>query len=113
MTERILPQNVEAEQGLLGSILIDPEVYDLVADRFKPEDFYRDAHRIIYHAMVSLRNQSMSPDYLTICDELERTGKLEQAMGADYITLLINRVPTSGNVSIMPVSWQERPSIVN
>jgi replicative DNA helicase len=97
MKERMVPQNIEAEQGVLGSILIDPEVYDLVSDLIKVDDFYRDAHRIIYQSIMSLQEQGTSPDNLTVCDELERTNKLESAGGSDYIIKLMGEVPTSGN----------------
>lgn len=95
--ERMVPQNIEAEKGLLGSILIDPTVYDLVSDMLKAEDFYRTEHRIAYQTIVSLVVQDMQPDYLTLCDELERIDKIEQAGGSDYLMSLINCVPTSGN----------------
>jgi replicative DNA helicase len=97
MKERLVPQNVAAEMGVLGSILIDTEAYDLVADSLKVDDFYRDSHRIIYQAIVNLVAKNVRPDYLTICDELERTEKLEQVDGAAYLTSLINEVPTSGD----------------
>jgi replicative DNA helicase len=95
--ERMLPQNIDAEMGLLGSILIDTEVYDLISDVVKADDFYRDAHRVIYETIVGLIAHNMSPDYLTICDELERSDKLEKVGGAAYLTSLIGDVPTSGN----------------
>ena len=95
--ERLVPQNIEAEKGVLGSILIDPEIYDLVIDQLKAEDFYRNEHRMIYQKMVSLVAQDMIPDYLTLCDELERDNKLDKVGGASYLTSLIGEVPTSGN----------------
>lgn len=96
--EKMLPQNIEAEKGVLGSIIIDPDAYDLVADMLTPNDFYRDSHRIIYAAMLAIKNRRVSPEFLTICDELEQTGKLDFVGGASYITELINYVPTSGNI---------------
>ncbi len=96
--ERMLPQNIEAECGLLGSIIIDPEALSLVADFLRAEDFYRDAHRQIYEVMLHLYNQRTSADFITICDVLESRDKLEEVGGASYITSLINQVPTSGNV---------------
>jgi len=96
--ERMLPQNIEAECGLLGSIIIDPEALSLVADFLRAEDFYRDAHRSIYEVMLHLYNQRTSADFITICDALESQDKLEEVGGASYITSLINQVPTSGNV---------------
>ncbi len=96
--EKLLPQNIEAECGVLGSIIIDPEAIVQVADFLLSEDFYRDAHRTIYEVIVQLYEQREPADFITICDELERRNKLEEVGGASYITSLINQVPTSGNV---------------
>ncbi len=96
--EKLLPQNIEAERGVLGSIVIDPEAIVQVADFLTAEDFYRDAHRTIYAVIVQLYEQREAADFITICDELERRNKLEDVGGASYITSLINQVPTSGNV---------------
>jgi replicative DNA helicase len=96
--EKHLPQNIEAECGVLGSIIIDPEAIVQVADFLHADDFYRDAHRIIYEVILQLYEQHEAADFITICDELERQNKLEQVGGPGYITSLINLVPTSGNV---------------
>jgi replicative DNA helicase len=96
--EKLLPQNVEAECGVLGSIIIDPEAIVQVADFLHSDDFYRDAHRTIYEVILQLYEQREPADFITICDELERRNKLEEVGGASYITSLINQVPTSGNV---------------
>lgn len=96
--EKLLPQNIEAECGVLGSILIDPEAIVGVADFLRPHDFYRDAHRVIYDAASDLLEQGEPADFITLCDELERRGTLDDAGGASYITSLINQVPSSGNV---------------
>lgn len=96
--EKLLPQNIEAESGVLGSIIIDPEAIVQVADFLLAEDFYRDAHRTIYEVITQLYEQREPADFITICDELERRNKLEEVGGPAYITSLINQVPTSGNV---------------
>src|SRR6266704_3303581 len=96
--EKQLPQNIEAECGVLGSIIIDPEAIVQVADFLHADDFYRDAHRTIYEVILHLYEQREAADFITICDELERRNKLEEVGGASYITSLINQVPTSGNV---------------
>ncbi|HYT33546.1 MAG TPA: replicative DNA helicase [Ktedonobacteraceae bacterium] len=96
--EKLLPQNIEAECGVLGSIIIDPEAIVQVAEFLFPDDFYRDAHRTIYEVILQLYEQRQPADFITICDELERRNKLEHVGGASYITSLINQVPTSGNV---------------
>lgn len=95
--ERMLPHNIEAECGLLGSIIIDPEALILVADFLHADDFYRDGHRTIYDVMLHLYAQQRAADFITICDVLEGRGKLEEIGGASYITSLVNLVPTSGN----------------
>lgn len=96
--EKLLPQNIEAEAGVLGSIIIDPEAIVQVADFLFAEDFYRDAHRTIYEVILRLYEQHQPADFITICDELERINKLDDVGGPSYITSLINQVPTSGNV---------------
>ncbi len=96
--EKLLPQNIEAECGVLGSIIIDPEAIVQVSDFLHSDDFYRDAHRTIYEVILQLFEEREPADFITICDELERRNKLEEVGGASYITSLINQVPTSGNV---------------
>src|SRR5947208_13144571 len=96
--EKQLPHNMEAESGVLGSVLIDPEAIALVVDFLQPEDFYRNAHRTIFSAMLSLFEQHAPPDLITVCDLLERQGKLEEVGGPAYITSLVNHVPTSMHV---------------
>ncbi len=96
--EKLLPQNIEAECGVLGSIIIDPEAIVQVSDFLHSDDFYRDAHRTIYDVILQLFEEREPADFITICDELERRNKLEEVGGASYITSLINQVPTSGNV---------------
>lgn len=96
--ERMLPQNIEAEKCVLGSILIDPECFDLIADLLKADDFYRTSHRIIYQTILSLVAQDMQPDYIALCDELDRSGKMKDVDGgAGYITSLAGFPETSGN----------------
>src|SRR5579859_1214011 len=96
--ERQLPFSMEAEQAVLGSVTIDPEALALVADFLKADDFYRDAHRTIYAAILALAEKRVPADYITICNELERRGRMEEVGGAAYIGELANIVPTSGNV---------------
>ncbi|HEX9069535.1 MAG TPA: DnaB-like helicase N-terminal domain-containing protein, partial [Ktedonobacterales bacterium] len=95
--EKLLPQNLEAEAGVLGSLLIDPEATVQVADFLRPDDFYREAHRLIYQAMLDLFEESQPADLITLTDELARRGKLEDAGGYAYVTSLANQVPTSAN----------------
>lgn len=96
--EKLLPQNIEAECGVLGSIIIDPEAIVLVSDSLSARDFYRDAHRKIYDAIVHLYQSDEPADFITLCNELEGREQLADVGGASYITSLINQVPTSGNI---------------
>jgi replicative DNA helicase len=96
--EKALPQNIEAEAGVLGSMIIDPEAIVQVADILQPDDFYRESHRLIYQAALDLYEHREPADIITLCDELERRGVLEDVGGRAYITSLVNMVPTSANV---------------
>jgi replicative DNA helicase len=96
--ERLLPQNVEAEASVLGSLLIDPEAISLVADFLNAEDFYRDAHRTLYEAIIRLYERHEPADFVTICHELAHDNKLETVGGESYIASLVSLVPTSGNI---------------
>ena len=96
--EKLLPQNVEAEAGVLGSLLIDPEAVVQVADFLRPEDFYREAHRTIFQAVLDLYETGGPADLITLTDELARRGKLDEIGGVSYVSSLANQVPTSRNV---------------
>jgi replicative DNA helicase len=96
--EKLLPQNVEAEAGVLGSLLISPDAVVQVADFLHAEDFYREAHRMIFQAVLDLYEIGQPADLITLTDELARRGKLEEVGGASYVSSLANQVPTSRNV---------------
>jgi replicative DNA helicase len=92
---RLPPQNIEAEQSVLGSLLIDPDALIKVSSFLRPEDFYRETHGLIYKAIVDLHERRQPADFVTLCDELERRGQMDHVGGAGYLTSLINVVPTS------------------
>jgi replicative DNA helicase len=96
--ERLPPQNTEAEEAVLGGLLIDPDAIIRVATIVRPEDFYREKHGWIYDAIQILHERREPVDFLTVCDELERRGRLNEVGGAAFITSLINAVPTSIHV---------------
>lgn len=99
MKDERIPCNIGAEQGVLGSIIIDPEAIVQVIDTLHADDFYRDAHRTIYRAMCDLYAEHEPADSITLCDALERAGKLKEVGGASHVMELANDVPTSGNVA--------------
>lgn len=96
--EILLPQNIEAEAGVLGSLLIDPQALPMVSGFLAPEDFYREAHRDIYEAFLALWELGEPADLITLTDELARTGKLDHVGGTPYVSSLANQVPTSANI---------------
>jgi replicative DNA helicase len=90
-----VPSSPEAEAALLGSVLIDPETYDAVSQVVKGEDFYLHRHRFIWDAITHLQERRSPLDFLTLCDELDQTGKLAEIGGTAYLTELIDQVPSS------------------
>ena len=97
--ERIPPQSIEAEQSLLGALLIDKDAVIKVADVVMPEDFYKDTHRMIYEAMAGLFYDREPIDLLSLGNRLEEKKQLETVGGRAYLIELSNAVPTSANVS--------------
>ncbi|MGD1992965.1 MAG: replicative DNA helicase [Anaerolineae bacterium] len=96
--ERTVPHNIEAEESVLGSLLIDPEALFRVAPFLRPGDFYIRKNGWVYEAILDLHERREPVDFLTICTELEARGQLEEIGGAAYVTQLINTVPSAINV---------------
>src|SRR5579864_9155816 len=95
---RMPPQNIEAEQALLGSIMIRPGGLHEILDIIRPESFYSDRHRIIYTVMLELFSKNNPIDFLSLSSRLKERGELEQAGGVSYLTELANAVPSSSNI---------------
>jgi replicative DNA helicase len=96
--EKMVPHNVEAEEAVLGALLIDPEALFHVSSFLSPEDFYIQKNGWIYSAITTLHSKREPIDFVTLCDELERNEELEEVGGAAYITHLINSVPSAIHV---------------
>jgi replicative DNA helicase len=94
MVERLPPHNLEAEQSVLGSLLLDGEAVVKIASWLRPDDFYNRAHSLIYQAILDLYERREPVDFVTLCEELGRKGILGEVGGEAYITSLINAVPT-------------------
>ena len=92
------PQNIEAEQAVLGAMLISKEAIAEAAQILNPVDFYREAHRIVYEAMLDLSNKNQAVDNLTVIEQLNKAGLLEKVGGIAFVTALANTVPTAANV---------------
>jgi replicative DNA helicase len=97
-SRKIPPQNLEAEQSVLGAILIENEAINKVMEILVPDDFYRDAHRKIYGALIDLAERDEPADLITITNELRKRDHLDAVGGASYLASLIDSVPTAANI---------------
>src|ERR1035437_7046239 len=97
--DRLPPQNLDSEQAVLGSILIDRDAIIEVADFLHPEDFYRQAHARVYAAMLELFEHREPIDVVTVAEALERDNDLETIGGASYLSTLGNDTPTAVHVA--------------
>ena len=92
------PHSVEAEQSLLGGLLLDAVAWDNVADAVTREDFYRPDHQLVFDAIATLAGEGKPCDVVTVSQELERTGKLESAGGLAYLSSIARDTPSAANV---------------
>jgi replicative DNA helicase len=93
--DRLPPQSIEAEQSVLGAILIDRDAVIEVAEFLRPEDFYRQAHAQVYAVMLDLFERREPIDVVTVSEALERSGELESIGGRAYLGTLSNQTPTA------------------
>lgn len=99
LRDKIPPNNLEAEKATLGAILMNSDALLTVSKILSPDDFYKNANKKIYQAMLNLDQQNSSNvDILTVTQELKRIGELENAGGAAYVSSLTSEVPTTANV---------------
>ena len=108
---KIPPQNIEAEQSVLGSLLLDKDAILKVGDFLRPDDFYREDHGIIYDAILALFEKRKPVDVVTLTDWLEKEKKLKEVGGASYLTTLVNGVPTSANVATYAQIVQQKATL--
>jgi replicative DNA helicase len=96
--DRVPPQNLEAEQAVLGSMLIERAAIEKAAEILKPEDFYRDAHRYIFESMLTLAERDEPVDLITLEDELKTRDYLDNVGGRVYLINLMEAPATAANV---------------
>jgi len=96
--EKLPPHDIEAEEAVLGSLLIDGEAIHKIATFLKPEDFYREKNLWVYEACFSLYERNEAIDQVTVAHELGRLGRLEAVGGAAYLSHLVSMVPTSVHI---------------
>ena len=93
----VLPYNLEAEQSVLGSILIDMELQYEIVSKLRENDFYLESHKLIFASIASLNAKNRPVDVVTLSDDMEKCATLEKAGGMDYITELAKSTPSAAN----------------
>ena len=96
--DKLPPQSLEAEESVLGALLMDKNAIIRVADILLPEDFYKRHHQLIFGAVLYLYEKSEPVDVLSLSNRIKETGHLESIGGTSYLTSLVNSVPTAANV---------------
>ena len=96
---KVPPHSLEAEESLLGSLLIDKDAIIKVADMLMPDDFYKDAHKLVYEAIKELYANQEPIDIITLSNRLEDRKKMSAVGGRTYLAQLSNAVATSGNIT--------------
>ncbi|CAH0298600.1 Replicative DNA helicase [Peribacillus sp. Bi96] len=96
--DRIPPQNIEAEQAVLGAIFLEPSSLTVTSEVLIPEDFYRSSHQKIFNVMIKLNDEGKAVDLITVTEELAAAKNLEEVGGVSYLSELAGSVPTAANV---------------
>ncbi len=97
MRDRIPPQNPDAEKAVLGAMILDSRAVDTVMPLLRSIDFYQTEHKLIYQALIELRDTATNIDLLSLSKKLTLSGDLEKVGGASYLSVLTGSVPTSAN----------------
>jgi replicative DNA helicase len=98
LLDKVPPQNLEAEQSALGAMMIDREALEKGIEILKPDDFYREAHKTIFDALVWLAERNEPVDIVTVQEELRSHHRLEDVGGTEYLMAIIDCVPSSANI---------------
>ncbi len=97
MDYKVLPNNLESEQSVLGCVLLDQDAQMDILTTLKPDDFYSESHKKIFGAMQTIFSKNIPVDFVTLTNELEVEKKLDEVGGIDYVTFLTNSVPSAAN----------------
>lgn len=103
-----LPYSLEAEQSVLGAMLIDPKSINQVADFLKPDYFYIPQHKEIFTALINMFELNMTIDFVTLLERLKTSGTYDEAGGKAYLTQLVQMVPSSANIETHATIIRER-----
>jgi replicative DNA helicase len=96
---KLPPQSIEAEESVLGGVLLDNSALDRAIELLTPDDFYREAHRKIMRAMLDLNQRAEPVDLITLTEALKVRGELADVGGSTYLAELADKVPTAANVA--------------
>src|SRR3954471_23311590 len=96
--DRLPPQNIEAEQALLGAIFLEPSSLTVASEILIPEDFYRASHQKIFNVMLHLNDSGKAVDLVTVTEELSAAKLIEDTGGVSYLSELAASVPTAANI---------------
>jgi replicative DNA helicase len=113
VVDRTLPHNLEAERSVLGAVLIHNDAFNHAAEVLVPRDFYRDAHRRIFEKMVQLNERGNAIDFVTLKEELSRSGELDEVGGPAYIAALVDGLPHASNVEYYARIVREKSTLRN
>lgn len=105
---RTPPHSIEAEQSVLGGLMLSPRAWDAVADRVSEEDFYRQDHKLIFRSLKGLSSQDKPRDVVTCAEWLENNGKLDDIGGMPYLALLAEETPSAANIQAYADIVRER-----
>jgi len=97
-SHKMPPQNIEAEQSVLGGILIENGAIHKVMEVLTPDDFYREAHQKIYNSLLDLSERDEPADLITVTNELRKKDQIDSIGGASYVASLIDTIPTAANI---------------
>ena len=95
---RSAPHNLQAEQSVIGGLMLDNQAYQKIAHLVLESDFYREDHRLIYRSLQSLAEENKPMDWITLVDWLEKNDSLELAGGSVYLGTLIKDTPSAANI---------------
>ncbi|MFA7097149.1 MAG: replicative DNA helicase [Gammaproteobacteria bacterium] len=105
---KVPPHSIQAEQAVLGGLMLDNSAWDHVADRVSEQDFYRRDHRLIFSAIQSLAEQGRPFDVITLSEQLEKTHELEEVGGLAYLGMLAKNTPSAANIKAYADIVRER-----
>lgn len=113
MWDKVPPHNIDAEQSVLGALLLDNSAISKVVRYLRPDDFYMESHRVIFDAILELEESGQAADLVTVTDKLRRSGELDKVGGATYVATLTNIAPTSANAEYYAHIIEEKALLRN